>query len=590
MVGKIVVSLVSLVLLVGVIIGVVVVVHQNGDHKEDKNTKVQMKKVHEFCQAADFKDACAKSLEGVAKNESATIKDYLMAAFQNTVEEVKKGMEEARKTSVNKETDPYNHMAVDDCKQFLQFAIEELEDSLALVGETDIESLHEYTYDLLNWIGTVYSYQSICLDQLTTPEYKSVMEKGLTNATQLTNNAINIIAKMSEVLKSFNIQIPEGLLDSTNSSPHRRLLELNKIDQDGYPTWFPAADRKLLGKPSKKKGKGGAAPGGGAPLPPIGSGPITPHAVVAKDGSGKFKTVQDAIRAYPPNHQGRYIVYIKAGVYEEQVLIDKNQPNVFMYGDGAGKSIITCDKNVKLMKLSTTGCATVGVNSDGFLAKGITFRNTAGPAGEQAVALRISGDMAAVFDCSMEAFQDTLYYQTGRQFYRNCVISGTIDFIFGSGSCVIQNSEIILRRPKSKNCVTADGKELADKISGVVIQNCKIVADKEYYPDRLKLENYLARPWKKFSTNVFLENEIGDLIRPEGFMIWDNAKFHETCFMYEYGNRGPGAATNARNKVFKNYKVLSPQEATKYTVGTFLNANEWLPGTSAPYYVGLGGK
>ncbi|MCD7462321.1 hypothetical protein HAX54_048230 [Datura stramonium] len=93
-----------------------------------------MKKVHEFCQATEFKDQCAKSLEGVAKNESATIQDYLMAAFNNTVEEVKKGLAEARKTSVNKDSDPYNHMAVDDCKQFLQYAIDQLEDALELLS------------------------------------------------------------------------------------------------------------------------------------------------------------------------------------------------------------------------------------------------------------------------------------------------------------------------------------------------------------------------------------------------------------------------------------------------------------------------
>ncbi|KAJ8565804.1 hypothetical protein K7X08_008380 [Anisodus acutangulus] len=414
MVGKIVVSLVSLILLVGVIVGVVVVVNKNGDNKEDQNSAVQMKKVHEFCQAADYKDACAKSLEGVAKNESATISDYLMAAFQNTVEEVKKGMEEAGKTNVNKDSDPYNHMAVDDCKQLLQDAVDYLEDALALVGETDTESLHEYTYDLLNWIGGVYSFQTICLDAIDKPEYKSAIEKGLTNATQLTNNAINIIAKMSEVLKSFNIQIPEGLLDNTNSSPHRRLLEVNKVDQDGYPTWFPAADR-------------------------------------------------------------------------------------------------------------------------------------------------------------------------------------TVDFIFGKGSALIQNSEIVVRKPmeNQKNIITADGRELNDKITGVVLQNCRIVAEREFFADRLKVETYLSRPWKAFSLNVFIESDMGDFIRPEGFMKWSEdpkEQYQNTCGMYEYANRGPAAATNARSKIFKNYKVLSPQEATKYTVGTFLQGYEWLPGTNAPHYLGLGGK
>ncbi|TMW82408.1 hypothetical protein EJD97_006016 [Solanum chilense] len=597
MVGKIVVSLVSLILLVGVIVGVVVVVNKNGDDKHDESTKVQMKKVHEFCQATEFKDQCAKSLESAAKNESATIQDYLTAAFRTTLDELKKGLDETGKTKVDKDADPYNHMAVDDCKLMLQWGVEKLEESVKLIGETDEESIHEYSVDLLNWIGGVYSFQTICIDAIEQPEYKSAIEKGLVNATQLTNNAISMVAKMSDVLKSFNIQIPQGLLDG-NSSPHRRLLDVNKVDGGGFPTWFPAADRKLLEKSSKGKGKGkgkdGAPLGAGPALPPVGSGPLTPDAVVAKDGSGKFKSVVDAIKAYPANHQGRYIIYIKAGTYVEQILIEKNQPNVFMYGDGAGKTIISCDKNV-MNKVTTMNSATVGVNSEGFIAKGITFRNTAGPEGQQAVALRISGDRGAVFDCSIEGNQDTLYYQTYRQFYRNCVISGTVDFIFGCGTALIQNSEIILRRPRqqSKNTITADGKDQADKNTGVVLQNCKIVPEQSLFEDRFKYEHYLMRPWKAYSTNVYMESEIGDLIRPEGYLLWAADKpnlFEQTCEVYEYANRGPGANTSGRSKLFKKFKVLSPQEATKYTAATFLQANEWLPGTSAPFYPGLGGK
>lgn len=586
MVGKVVVSLVSLILLVGVIVGVVVVVHQNGDKNDDKSTNVQMKKVQEFCQPVEFKDACERSLESAAKNESATIMDFLEAAFKSTMEEVKKAYDETKKTDVNKDNDPYNHQAIEDCKQLLEFAVDELESTLSAVDESDMKNINDRVYDFLNWLGAVYSYQSICVDGIDKPEYKSSIEKGLVNATQLTNNAIDIVAKLSNVFQSFNV---ENLIN-TPSNSHRRLLEANKVDQDGYPTWFPVADRKLLAK--TEKGKGGAT---AAPLAPIGNGPITPHAVVAKDGSGKFKTVNDALKAYPQNHQGRYIIYVKAGVYEEQVLVDKKQPNVFIYGDGAGKTIITCNKNVKLMKFTTMTSATFGVNSEGFIAKGITFRNHAGPEGEQAVALRIIGDRAVIFDCNIEGYQDTLYYQTMRQFYRNCLISGTVDFIFGRGTALIQNSEIVVRKPLAtqKNTITADGREVANEITGVVLQNCKIVAEKELLAEKDKFETYLTRPWKKFSTNVFMESDIGDFIKPEGYMKFEANEpnyYEQTAECYEYGNKGAGAATNARNKEFKKFRVLSPQEAQKFTAGVFLKANDWLPGTSAPYYLGLGGK
>ncbi|KAK4376521.1 hypothetical protein RND71_002817 [Anisodus tanguticus] len=515
--GKVVISLVSLILLVGVIVGVVVVVHKNGDMDDNRSTNVQKKKVDEFCQPTSYKDACVKSLDKVANNETATVKDYIMAAFETTVEEIKKSLHETGKTNVDKDKDPYNHMALEDCKELLQYAIEELESTLNVVTENKMKSIQEKVYDILTWVSAVYSYQSECIDAIDKPEYKSVIEKSMVNSTQLTNNAIDIVAKIASALQG----------------------------------------------------------------------------IVAKDGSGKYTSVGEAINAYPDKHQGKYIVYVKAGEYNEQVIIDKKKPNVFIYGDGAGKTIIASDKNVYIAKYTTSNSATFSALGQGFIAKGITFRNTAGPKGQQAVALRIQGDLSAIFDCNIEGYQDTLYYQTHRQFYRNCVISGTIDFIFGRGTAVIQDSTIIMRKPgdgQKWNTITADGREIQSQPTGVVLQNCKIIAENELLSTKM-VENYLGRPWKLYSTNVVMESEIGDFIKPEGWMIWENEKYHETCECYEYGNKGLGAQINARNKVFKNFKILSQEEAMKYTAGAvWFNGEEWLPGTSAPFYLGLGGK
>ncbi|KAJ8570090.1 hypothetical protein K7X08_006667 [Anisodus acutangulus] len=287
--GKVVISLVSLILLVGVIVGVVVVVHKNGDMDDNRSTNVQKKNVDEFCQPTSYKDACVKSLDKVANNETATVKDYIMAAFETTVEEIKKSLHETGKTNVDKDKDPYNHMALEDCKELLQYAIEELESTLNVVTENKMKSLQEKVYDILTWVSAVYSYQSECIDAIDKPEYKSAIEKGIVNSTQLTNNAIDIVAKIASALQGSNFQIPDGFMN-------RKLLEANyQMGQDGYPTWFPAANRKLL-----------------ADLP-------TPHAVVAKDGSGKYTSVGEAIMAYPDKHQGKYIVYVKAGEYNEQI-------------------------------------------------------------------------------------------------------------------------------------------------------------------------------------------------------------------------------------------------------------------------------
>ncbi|KAK8948260.1 Pectinesterase 4 [Platanthera guangdongensis] len=128
----------------------------------------------------------------------------------------------------------------------------------------------------------------------------------------------------------------------------------------------------------------------------------------------------------------------------------------------------------------------LAVQAAGFIAKSIGFQNTAGARGHQAVALRLNGDAAILHNCRIDGFQDSFYTQSGRHFIRNCVISGTIDFIFGDSQAVIQNSLIIVRRPmdNQQNTVTAHGKDSPNERTGLVIQNCRIVPDQSLYSDR----------------------------------------------------------------------------------------------------------
>ncbi|CAA3000425.1 pectinesterase-like [Olea europaea var. sylvestris] len=564
MVRKVAISAVSLILVVGVVIGVVAVVHRSDSSENDKhNMSASMKAVTTICAPTSYKDACVRSLESVAKNETATPKDYIMAAIQATLDEVKKSFEVTSKTVVNNDTDPYNHMAVEDCKDLLDDAIDTLQASYSGVGDSDMHTIQDRANELRSWLTAVYALQSTCLDQIEKPEYKSAIENGMINATQLTHNAINIMAELSEVLKAFNV--PLNL-----QANRRRLLDVgDQIGEDGYPTWFRAADRKLLAAHQK--------------------GGVAPNAVVAKDGSGQFKTVAAAIAAYPKNFKGRYTIYVKAGVYEEFITIDKKKPNVFIYGDGPGKTIITGKRNYGIMKIGTMNTATFSAVGQGFIARGLTFRNDAGPDGHQAVALRVQSDMSAIFDCSIEGYQDTLYYHAFRQFYRNCVISGTVDFIFGTGDAVIQNSLIIVRKPNAnqQNTITADGREVARGTNGLVLQNCRIVPEKELFPLRFQIPTYLGRPWKANALTVVMQSELGDLIRPEGWMIWAGASYHQTCEFYEFANRGPGSITNKRSKEFKHFEVLNAGQAAKYTPGQFLSGFQWLKNTGAPFQLGL---
>lgn len=233
--------------------------------------------------------------------------------------------------------------------------------------------------------------------------------------------------------------------------------------------------------------------------------------------------------------------------------------------------------------------------ADGFLAKYMTFVNTAGPGKHQAVAFRNQGDMSALFDCSFVGYQDTLYAQTNRQLYRNCDISGTVDFIFGVSTTLIQSSRIIVRKPMDNqfNTVTADGRNKANLPTGTVIQNCDIVPENTLFPARFKIRSYLGRPWKKFARTVVMESRIADFIQPDGWTPWSGNAYLSTLYYAEYNNEGPGANVAKRVK-WPGYKgLISKAEAAQFTTGQFLKggttsrAEDWLKPLHVPFDIGF---
>ena len=231
----------------------------------------------------------------------------------------------------------------------------------------------------------------------------------------------------------------------------------------------------------------------------------------------------------------------------------------------------------------------------GFVAKAMGFENTAGAAKHQAVALRVQGDMSAFFNCAIDGYQDTLYVQAQRQFYRNCEISGTIDFIFGMSSTVIQNSRIIVRKPLDKqfNTVTADGTREVSMNTGIVIQNCEIIPERELFPVRFDVKSYLGRPWKDYSKTVVMESIIGDFISPEGWLPWDGPKYLDTLYYAEFANSGPGADVSRRIKWKGYHPSISKNEAAQFTVEQFLRAGSttrsenWLLASRVPFRPGF---
>lgn len=224
---------------------------------------------------------------------------------------------------------------------------------------------------------------------------------------------------------------------------------------------------------------------------------------------------------------------------------------------------------------------------EGFLAKAMGFRNTAGPEKGQAVAARVQAEGSVFVNCRFEGYQDTLYVQTHRQFYKSCVIAGTVDFIFGDAAAVFQNCLILVRKPldNQKNVVTAQGRIDKRETTGIVLHKCRIFPDNKLVPLKSKISSYLGRPWKEYSRTVVMESTIDDIIHPDGWLPWEGDFALNTLYYAEFNNNGPGAKVVARVN-WPGHKLINQQEALQYTVGPFLHG-DWINATGAPVHFGL---
>ncbi|XP_021285819.1 pectinesterase 2-like [Herrania umbratica] len=334
----------------------------------------------------------------------------------------------------------------------------------------------------------------------------------------------------------------------------------------GFPSWLKAGDRKLLQSSSP-----------------------TPNLVVAQDGSGNHRTIKEALDAAAKRSgSGRFVIHVKRGVYEENLEIGNKLKNIMLVGDGLRYTIITGSRSVGGGS-TTFNSATVAVTGEGFIASGITFRNTAGPQNHQAVALRSGSDLSVFYRCGFEGYQDTLYVHSQRQFYKECYIYGTVDFIFGNAAVVLQNCMIYARRPmdKQKNIVTAQGRTDPNQNTGISIHNSRVMAAADLTPVLSSFKTFLGRPWKEYSRTVFMQTYLDSLVDPAGWFEWDGDFALNTLYYGEYKNIGPAAPTS-RRVTWKGYQVItSATEASKFTVANFIAGRSWLPDTGIPFTPGL---
>ncbi|XP_065853258.1 probable pectinesterase/pectinesterase inhibitor 20 [Euphorbia lathyris] len=308
--------------------------------------------------------------------------------------------------------------------------------------------------------------------------------------------------------------------------------------------------------------------------------------VVNQDGNGDFTTISDAVNAAANNtvsSDGYYVIYVTTGIYNEYVSIPKYKKYLMMIGDGIDQTVITGNRSV-VDGWTTFNSATFAVVAQGFVAINITFQNTAGAIKHQAVALRNGADLSAFYTCRFEGYQDTLYTHSLRQFYRDCEIYGTIDYIFGNAAVVLQNCQIYSRKPLSGQfiAVTAQGRTDPNQNTGTSIQNCSIVAAE----DLGSTKSYLGRPWKEYSRVVVMQSFIDGLIDPAGWSVWSGDFALSTLYYAEFDNRGAGSETSGR-VTWPGFHVITATDAVAFTVSNFTQGDFWLPATGVPYVGGL---
>lgn len=557
---KVAIIAVSALILVAMVVAVAVGVTKSKKSGHDEKPATTSKAIEAICQPTDYKETCQNSLSSSAGNVTDP-KELIKVGFKIAMDKIQEVINNST-TLKELAKDPMTNQALENCKELLLYSIDDLKRSFDKIGPFEVGKLNEYVEDLKIWLSASITYEQTCLDGFkdTTGDAGTKMQNFMKTSQELTKNGLAMVTEIG------------NMFGNTNLKPNqRRLLADAELDPKKapkvIPTWIDG--RKL-------------------DLATSNTQTLKPDVVVAKDGSGKYKTINEALKDIPKNNaQKTFVIYIKEGVYNEYVLLDKYMTNVMFIGDGPTKTKITGNKNFA-DGVQTFKTATVAVIGDYFIAKDIGFENTAGARGHQAVALRVQSDLSIFYNCQIDGYQDTLYSQTHRQFYRDCTISGTIDFIFGDAAAVFQNCKMIIRKPGDKqSCmVTAQGRTDRRQPSAIVLQNCTISGEKDYIPVKDINKAYLGRPWTTFSRTIVMQSQIDDVIQPEGWMEWTGTNNHQTCWFGEYANRGPGAALTKR-VAWRGYKQVNAQHAADFTAGRVLSGDRWIKPSGVPYVAGL---
>lgn len=448
-----------------------------------------------------------------------------------------------------------------DCIDLMESTKEYLDMVVATLSNLQggVASLASSLRDIKVWLSSSLSYQTACSDgfALAPGSTQAQIQSTQDYLAEVIGNGLSLVDIFSQV--GYNLGSWLGNLPPIPPLIHlrrrRRLLSQPTVN---FPSWISPTQRRLLQAPTSS---------------------VASNVVVAQDGSGNFLNITAAIHSLPEGYQGRYVIYVKKGVYDEVFNVTKNHKNITLLGDGEDLTVITGNRNAASGDFNTFRTATVGVSGSGFFARDITFRNTAGPSGHQAVALRSSADFLVFYRCSFEGYQDTLYALSSRQFYRDCKIYGTVDFIFGNAIAVFQNCELVARLPLElqQNTYTAQGRKLSADVSGFAFQNCTLRGDASLQNASYSVNTYLGRPWKAFSRVVFMQSQMEGLVQAQGWTPWNASNpFTDTLFYGEFQNRGSGSSTAQRVAWAGVHANMTQDQAAQFTVDNFIAGQTWL--------------
>ncbi|XP_034676849.1 putative pectinesterase 11 [Vitis riparia] len=278
---------------------------------------------------------------------------------------------------------------------------------------------------------------------------------------------------------------------------------------------------------------------------------------VDQSGKGDYQKIQDAIDAVPSNNTEVVFIWVKPGIYREKIVVPADKPFITLSGTKATTTIITWNDTGEIFDSPT-----FSVLATDFVGRFLTIQNTYG-AGAKAVALRVSADRVAFFECRILSHQDTLLDDTGRHFYRNCFIEGDTDFICGNAASLFEKCHLHSLSEES-GAITAQRRESPAEDTGFIFLGCKLTGLKSAL---------LGRPWGDYSRVVFAFTYMSNAILPQGWDDWSDTSKQSTAFYGQYKCYGPGAITSKRVEWSRN---LTSQEAAPFLTKNLIGGNSWI--------------